>query len=144
MSTTSNSNNPGASINIINSNQDVRNFDTVIGPIDAGTVDVTKNVRRQSEWPKADIPIQSVFKSLGKVTTNDDKTIKPFYVPSCGRCLTKIEINKYLRVKELHDVAHWGKQRMANLIKGGHLLNCKLTAQDVEIYFAIQHMQIPV
>ena len=141
--TTSNSNNPGASINIINSNQDVSFLDTVIGPIDAGTVDVTKNVRRQSEWPKADIPIQSVFKSLGKVTTNEDKTIKLFYVPSCGRCLTKIEINKYLRVKELHDVAHWGKQRMANLIKGGHLLNCELTSQDVEIYFEIRPACLP-
>ena len=47
-----------------------------------------------------------------RCVTDIGKTIKPFCVPSCGRCLNKIEINKYLRVQELHDIPHMVKERM--------------------------------
>ena len=46
-------------------------------------------------------------------------------------------------VKELHNVGHWGKQAMINLIKGGHLTECVLTEKDVSIYFEIRPACLP-
>ena len=106
---------------------------------------ITSGDLRQKDYQGSEnsSSVKSVFKSLGNVTTDNDKPIKPFFVPSCGRCLTKSEISKYLRVQGLHDIAHMGKERMVRLVKGGHLLNCELTSQDVEIYFEIRPACLP-
>ena len=105
------------------------------GSEQAVTEEVSKETGHSSDNEKS---LEPVYESLREPDLNSHPTVdlielEPVmviepeettgpgaYVPSLSRKLTKEEQKKYEMVKELHNVGHWGKQAMINLIKGGH------------------------
>lgn len=62
----------------------------------------------------------------------------PFYVPSLGRRLTRLEEGRYTKAANLHIASgHAGRATEMQLLQGCHLLNTDLTPADIKIFHEI-------